>query len=129
EGDAAALRQRCEAEYDRLCARHIPGAVIEIMSWVVHVSGNEARPSRLEAPASRPAPGPGGSRPVFDARLGRSVEVPVFERDQLQPGAQIAGPALIVEDGTSTYVSASFDAAVDAGSALILTAKTSEVRA
>ncbi len=129
EADAPALRQQFEGEYDRLFARHIPGAAIEIMSWVVLVSGAETRPSRLGASAVRAAATPAGVRTVFDARLGRSVEVPVFERGQLHAGAQITGPALIVEDGTSTYVSASFDAVVDAGEALLLTAKESEVRA
>jgi N-methylhydantoinase A len=47
----------------------------------------------------------------------------MYERAGLAPGTAIPGPALIVEDGTSTYVSPSFDAAVDAGGALVLTAK------
>ncbi|MCL4767561.1 MAG: hydantoinase/oxoprolinase family protein [Hyphomicrobiaceae bacterium] len=126
--DLAALRQAFEAEYDRLFARHIPGAAIEIMSWVVLVSCAESRPDRLGAPPPRPAPTPAGTRDVFDARLGKKLEVPVLERARLQPGTRIAGPALIVEDGTSTYVSASFDALVDAGWALVLTAKAPEGR-
>jgi N-methylhydantoinase A len=126
ESDPAELRRAFEAEYDRLFARHIPGAAIEIMSWVVLVSGAETDPGRLDSPASQPAPQAAGSRTVFDARLGKQLEVPVFERIRLEPGAQIAGPALIVEDATSTYISASFDAVVDAGKALILTAKVSE---
>jgi len=126
EADPVELRRAFEAEYDRLFARHIPGAAIEIMSWVVLVSCAESSPARLDAPASQSAPQAVGSRVVFDARLGKQIEVPVFERMRLQPGSQFAGPALIVEDATSTYVSASFDAAVDAGKALILTAKVSE---
>lgn len=124
--DPAALRQAFEAEYDRLFARHIPGAAIEIMSWVVSVSSAEALPPRLDKPAPQAQPRPAGTRNVFDARLGKRIDVPVIERDHLQPGARIPGPALIVEDGTSTYVSESFDAAVDAGRALVLTAKPSE---
>ena len=49
--------------------------------------------------------------------------MPVFERAALAPGTTLKGPALIVEDGTSTYVSPRFDLAVDAGAALVLTAK------
>jgi N-methylhydantoinase A len=63
-----------------------------------------------------------GKRAIFDARLGRREVVPVFERSRLRAGVSISGPALILEEGTSTYVSASFDVAVDAGDALILTA-------
>lgn len=123
--DTAVLRQAFEAEYDRLFARHIPGAAIEIMSWVVLVSVAESQPPRLSSPEPQPPPAESaGTRNVFDARLGKRVDVPVFERDNLRPGSHVSGPALIVEDGTSTYVSASFDAAVDAGGALILTFKT-----
>ena len=59
----------------------------------------------------------------FDARLGRAISVPVFERAALPAGAALKGPALIVEEDTSTYVSPSFDAEVDAGGALVLTAR------
>jgi len=128
EADTVAIRQTFEAEYDRLFARHIPGAAIEIMSWVVLVSSDERRPEKLATPPRRSAPPPAGIRTVFDAQLGKKLEVPAFERDSLEPGTQISGPAIVVEDGTSTYISASFDAAVDAGKALILTAKVSEGR-
>ncbi len=128
EADTASLRQVFEAEYDRLFARHIPGAAIEIMSWVVLVSGSESRPARLGTPALQPPPDPSGRRNIFDARLGKRIEVPVYEREHLKPGTHISGPAVIVEDGTSSYVSATFDAVVDAGLALVLTAKTSEAQ-
>ena len=126
--DTAMLRQAFEDEYDRLFARHIPGAAIEIMSWVVLVSAAENRPRRLGSVKDAPPPKPSGRRTVFDGRLGRAIEVQSFERAALKPGARIAGPALIVEDGTSTYVSAGFDASVDAGYALVLTAKNPEGR-
>jgi N-methylhydantoinase A len=68
-------------------------------------------------------PPPAGERSIFDARLGRRQAVPVFDRAALPPGSSINGPALIVEEGTSTYVSPSFDVTVDAGNALILSAR------
>ena len=80
-------------------------------------------PQRLETVAACPAPAAVGERSVFDARLGRRIAVPVFERHRLGPGATIAGPALVIEEGTSTYASPSFDLAVDAGGVLVLTAR------
>jgi N-methylhydantoinase A len=124
--DPSVLRAAFEAEYDRLFGRHIPGAAIEIMSWVVLVSTEDAPPPQLAEPRPRPAPPPGGERTVFDAKLRRQIAVPTFERGTLEPGVHITGPALIVEDGTSTYVSPSFDLTVDAGLALVLTAKSGE---
>ena len=94
------------------------------MSWVVLATTATEPPARLEAVAARPAPAPVGERSVFDARLGRRLAVPVFERHRLGPGRDArTGPALIVEEGTSTYASPSFDVSVDAGGALVLTAK------
>jgi N-methylhydantoinase A len=40
--------------------------------------------------------------------------VPIHERSQLRPGALIPGPAIIVEDETSTVVTRLFDACIDA---------------
>ena len=121
--DAATFRAEFEREYARLFARFIPNAAIEIMSWVVLATTATEPPARLAAAAPRPAPTPVGERSVFDARLGRRIAVPVFERRRLGAGATIAGPALVIEEGTSTYASPSFDIAVDAGGALVLTAK------
>ena len=125
--DAATFRQEFEREYTRLFARHIPNALIEIMSWVVLATTATEPPKRLDTVASRPAPAAIGERSVFDARLGRRLAVPVFERHRLAPGATLQGPALVIEEGTSSYVSPSFDLAVDAGGALVLTAKAAIV--
>jgi len=121
--DAATFRQEFEREYARLFARFIPNALIEIMSWVVLATTATEPPTRLEAVAACPAPAPVGERSVFDARLGRRLAVPVFERHRLTPGATLQGPALVIEEGTTTYASPSFDISVDAGGALVLTAK------
>jgi N-methylhydantoinase A len=121
--DAATFRADFEAEYTRQFERHIPSAAIEIMSWLVLATTETDPPRRLAPAKAAPAPPPIGERQVFDAKLGRRIPVPMYERSTLSPGATIEGPALIVEDGTSTYVSPTFDAAVDAGAALILTAK------
>jgi len=124
EKDMAAMRERFEAGYRQLFARHIPGAAIEILSWAVLVTTDAAKPPRLGTPPLREAPRPMGTRSVFDARSGRAVEVPMYDRLAMAPGARVTGPALIVEAGTSTLVSAAFDAEVDAGLGLVLTRKT-----
>jgi N-methylhydantoinase A len=126
--DAATFRAEFEREYARLFARFIPNALIEIMSWVVLATTETEAPARLENIAARPAPAPVGERSVFDARHGGRISVPVFERHALAPGTTIKGPALIVEEGTSTYASLSFDVSVDAGGALVLTAKADTPR-
>jgi N-methylhydantoinase A len=121
--DAATFRAEFEQEYTRQFARHIPNAAIEIMTWVVLATTETESPRRLAPAKSASAPTPIGERSVFDAKLGKRVTVPMFDRGALAPGVAIKGPALIIEEGTSTYVSPSFDAAVDSGAALVLTAK------
>jgi len=122
--DAALLREAFEREYQRLFARFIPNAQIEIMGWVVLATTPTEPPAKLAAAPLRPAAAAIGERSVFDAALGKRICVPVFERGDLKPGSSIKGPVLIVEEGTSTFVSSSFDVCVDAGSALVLTAKS-----
>jgi N-methylhydantoinase A len=111
---AAALTDSFEAAYRRLYSRVIPGVEIEVLSWVVLVSApvpqaNGALPD--EPPASTPAPA--RKREVFDTESGAFVEVAIYERATLSPGAMLPGPAVIIEDETSTVVSRAFDARID----------------
>jgi N-methylhydantoinase A len=76
-------------------------------------------PAPAETAAAPPAPKPytpqpARSRPVFDPEAGEFIDVPIHERRDLAPGAVIPGPAVIVEDETSTVVSRLFDARIDA---------------
>jgi N-methylhydantoinase A len=55
---------------------------------------------------------------------GKPVEMPIYWRPDMVIGARIAGPALIAEDETTTFVSRSFDATIDAARSIVLTRKT-----
>jgi N-methylhydantoinase A len=91
-----------------LFERHIPNAAIEILSWSVQVSTETNLPAVQGAAPAAPVPQPVGRRAVFDGRSGRTTEMPVYRREQLPPGSAFAGPAIVAEDETSTYISASF---------------------
>src|SRR5205814_3917138 len=69
-----------------------------------------------DAPPEPPryTPQPARRRQVFDADTADFVEVAIYERAALVPGAEISGPAVIVEDETSTVVSRAFEARIDA---------------
>jgi N-methylhydantoinase A len=113
--DAAELLAAFEDAYRRLYSRIIPGVEVEVLSWVVLVSATA--PAADTAPPALPpefAPPPTRYRPVFDAETGEFVEVAIHERASLSPGALIPGPAVIVEDETSTVVSRQFDARINA---------------
>jgi N-methylhydantoinase A len=54
---------------------------------------------------------------VFGAR---EQQVPIFDRDRLPPGAEVTGPALIEEGGSTTVVPPGWNAALDTLGCLVL---------
>jgi N-methylhydantoinase A len=113
--DGAELRAAFEEAYRRLYSRVIPGVEVEVLSWVLLLSGPVPKPEA--ASPSAPAashPEPARRRTVFDSDAADFLEVAIYERAALPPGAVIEGPAVIVEDETSTVVSRHFDAKIDA---------------
>ena len=115
DGDAARLLEAFETAYRRLYSRVIPGVEVEVLSWVVLLS---APVPEFDGPMP-PAPArhrveARQRRPVFDSETGEFVEVAIHQRAALAPGAVVAGPAVIVEDETSTVVSRAFDAEINA---------------
>ena len=121
--DAAMIRDTFEAEYRRLFERHIPGAAVEIMSWSVAVSTAAGARATLPPVGSTTSISTTTRRKIYDSRLGQVVDAAVYERDHMKPGDRFTGPAVVVEQGTSTFVTSSFDAHVDTGLALVLTLK------
>lgn len=121
--DARLLRQSFEDRYRSLFTRHIPEATLEILSWSVIASTKAKRPQPLAQHFKQELAQASGTRHIFDAASNQDIAVPTYHRDHLHPGLRLSGPAIILEAGTSTFVSARFDAACDAGGALILTAK------
>jgi N-methylhydantoinase A len=111
--DGAMLREAFEAVYRALYRRTIPGVDIELLSWVLTVSGPVAAVDEKPAALVPSRPAPAKHRRVFDPLDGEFRDVPIYYRKDLAPGAAIAGPAVIVEDETSTVVSPRFDAMID----------------
>ena len=70
------------------------------------------------------APPPAGSREVFDTERTEPVTVPVYGRETLAPGMSLRGPALIVEDQTTTVVSSAFDAAINPLGYIVMTRRS-----
>jgi len=123
--DAGELLAAFETAYRRLYSRIIPGVEVEVLSWVVLLSGPV--PADAADPPPEPpryTPQPARRRAVFDADTADFIDVPIYERVALVPGAFIAGPAVIVEDETSTLVSPAFDARIDVHGYIELTRRT-----
>ena len=124
----AALKARFEERYRSVYGLTIDGLDIQSVSWSVTVS----TPDPPVVPASSPADRPSAlactdrSRRIYDAGLGEILSCPVYSRFELAPGMKVAGPAIIAEDETSTYVPADFDAALNAFEYIVMesTART-----
>ena len=115
-GHGPALKARFEERYRAVYGLTIDGLDVRSVSWSVTASTEAPSAVRAELPARRPkpaAPRDSGSRCIYDATLGEIVRCPVYSRFELAPGTEIAGPAVIAEDETSTFVPADFRASLN----------------
>lgn len=114
------FQQLFEAAYQALFGRIVHGQAIEIASWSV----NAATPT--ESPVATGAPG----KPLvmqatahcdlFNYRSGEFQQAGVFQREKLQPGNAVHGPALIKESETTTIVPDGFTAQLQTDQCLLL---------
>ncbi|MGE0717528.1 MAG: hydantoinase/oxoprolinase family protein [Alphaproteobacteria bacterium] len=125
-GDAALLQRAFDAAYSALYARTIAGHEAEILTWTLTVSTIVETPDRVAEPQANGRATPAGEREVFDPGLRRHVPVAVHRRGDVAPGAAVAGPALIVEDETTTVVPATFDATINALGYIVMTRRGTE---
>ena len=96
-----------EKDYIDLFGRVVEGMDIEITVWSVNsttLAETVALAKKLneftEAVSML-------QRPVFDPILGQFVPASIFQRESLQPGCRIFGPAAIVEDETTIILPSS----------------------
>jgi N-methylhydantoinase A len=120
--DGVALAELFERTYRRVYNRAIPGLAVEALTWTLVLS--RAPPTRDNESATEPPPSDAraeGARKAVDADLGAFVEAGVFRRADLPPGARFTGPALVVEDQTTTFVPSAYDGAISRHGHIILT--------
>jgi N-methylhydantoinase A len=119
ESGAEDLREAFETEYRRLYTRIVPGVPIEIVTWRIRISTITDTPNSLENPVPIPIQ-PKISRRVFDNSEGKWLNYGVYDRLEIVPGHTFSGPALVMEDQTTTVVSTDFDCSVNAAGHLLL---------
>jgi N-methylhydantoinase A len=126
--DEKLLRGAFDEVYSALNVRAIPGANVEILTWSVTVSTIVAPPARVEDPGEEHNPIPLGSRRLFDPDRQGIIDVPFYRRSDLRPGACIPGPALVVENETSVFVSSGFIAKVGRKGYIVLECSSRQKR-
>jgi N-methylhydantoinase A len=110
----AVLRGLFEDAYRRQYNRIVPDQAIEIISLGLVLSLPEGLAAETPGKAEPHDARPSGKVRLFDPLAEAMIEAPSYRREDLKPGARIPGPALITEAQTSTVVTSSFDAAVNA---------------
>jgi len=111
------------ADYEAQFGRRIPGLDVEILGWSLRLATEAAPIVRRPAPPPDQAARAAGSVDVVDPLTGRLQKTDLYIRTRLAPGSMLDGPALIVEDETTTLVTGNFTAAIDAFGSIVMTRK------
>ena len=114
------MQKSFDLSYQQQYGRIIPGIDVEILNWTVTVSRPIELPKRAPEPKVLVTPSANSVRKVIDAASGKVGDYSVYARAKLKPGMEIKGPALIVEDETTTVVSPHFDANINSVGYIIL---------
>ena len=109
--------------YSRFFGRPIEGLEIEIVTWSVKIEAVQEVSEQVAPVLDGIEVAAAQFRNVFDPGHGAMLNTGIFERDQLQAGNRVAGPAIIVERETSTVVTASFDAIIQQDGTILLVKK------
>ena len=107
-GDTAKLKAAFEDSYHRLFGQLIEGLGIEVTNWSITVASRlPAVPGVTRITAGEALPS-NGARAFFDAARRETVQAAEVRRSELGPGATVEGPAVVVEDETTTIVTSGY---------------------
>lgn len=102
--DAKKLRAEYERRYEAQFGLRIADVPVEFLTWTVGVSTRPPDARRAGTTVRATKARRSGTATVFDPVRGRQEKIPAYQRGELRPGAQLAGPALVVEPQTTTLV-------------------------
>lgn len=120
-GDVAVLLCGFEAAYAGLYGGTVLDLPVELLTWRVTVAAGGFAADGDVAPAAGRTATPAGTRSVIDPASGQALAFALYHREDLRPGDQFRGPALVAERETTTVVSPRFDGRMDARGTLVLT--------
>ena len=110
QDDKAQILTAFEETYQRLFGRLIDGLGIEITNWSLVVASRLADTAKIVRHAAGSKVVGTRKRQFYDAAQRQIVDAQEVERSALMPGVFIDGPAIIVEDETTTIVTSNFQA-------------------
>ena len=107
--------------HKRLYTYNLPHQTVELVNLRVTALGSLPRPpSNPAAQSAAVAPTPMSARRVRLSRDRGFVETPVYDREQLAPGAEVEGPAVIEQRDTTTLLASGYRSRTDAHGNLVI---------
>ncbi|MFL6796563.1 MAG: hydantoinase/oxoprolinase family protein [Xanthobacteraceae bacterium] len=124
EHDLAGAAARFHSEHKALHGHSAPDQPVELMSYRVRA---RVPVPKFEFSPVRDESGPAGQGPIKTAQIrladGSSVQVPIYARDNLRPGDELAGPLIVQQLDATTLLPPGWTARVDRYRNLILEAR------
>jgi N-methylhydantoinase A len=118
--DPAALRAAFDTTYARVYGRVIPALEVEAVTWTLSLAEPHELPTRLPVPPDAGDAAPIGQCRIVETTSGEAVDASLLVRAALPRGARVIGPAVIVEEGTSTIVPGGYVARVGAAEDIVI---------
>jgi N-methylhydantoinase A len=129
-GSLAPITSSFETAYRLLYSRTPMGVPLEALNWRAVISGpppDLTITSGLETGAAT-APTAKKHRAAYFPEAGGYVETPVYDRYRLDPGARLAGPAIVEERESTTVIGPGALISVDAHRNLVAEPASGEAR-
>ncbi|MEA2857037.1 MAG: N-methylhydantoinase [Methylobacteriaceae bacterium] len=114
------LKALFERDYANQFGRVIPALSVEVLNWTLRLSAPEPRVEPCPPETSRRRITSKVMSEIVDPASGQSALAETHARADLVPGDVISGPALIIEDETTTFVAANHDAHVNARGYIVM---------
>jgi len=118
------LNNEFEKTYEEHFGRAIEGLQIEVVGWSVKVASPRPEIEKTITVDSENIVTSNFKRIIYDPVEDSEVDASVFQRENLNPGDCVMGPAIIVEDQTTTWISSEKKSSVQQDYCLLITKKT-----
>ncbi|MCY3767818.1 MAG: hydantoinase/oxoprolinase family protein [Gammaproteobacteria bacterium] len=120
--DRKYLTEGFEQSYRALFARTVGGLDIEITNWSVKISSMTAQTTNMmPVPDDENIFPPARFRRVFDHHSKSFVETATYARNRFHPDAPVCGPAIVIENETTTVVPHDFSVTREPDGSLLVT--------
>ncbi|HUB47805.1 MAG TPA: hydantoinase/oxoprolinase family protein [Acetobacteraceae bacterium] len=113
------VRDAFRATYLQLYGREVEGTGIEVITWRLRASGAMGKGGAIHV-EHRDKAALRGHRPVYFEEARGYVQTPVYDHYALDPGQEIAGPAIVEQKESTAVVGPSGRALLDARHNLVI---------